>query len=61
MNAYAVIFMENLGIARQNAAWLGSAGAILGALGGILLLAITERPGRVGLPLPRSWACRWSF
>lgn len=45
MSAYAVIFMENLGIARHNAAWLGSAGAILGALGGVLLLATTERRG----------------
>jgi AAHS family 4-hydroxybenzoate transporter-like MFS transporter len=45
MSAYAVIFMENLGIARQNAAWLGSAGAILGALGGVILLAMTERRG----------------
>jgi AAHS family 4-hydroxybenzoate transporter-like MFS transporter len=45
MSAYAVIFMETLGIARQNAAWLGSAGAILGALGGVLLLAMTERRG----------------
>jgi MFS transporter, AAHS family, 4-hydroxybenzoate transporter len=44
MSVYAVIFMENLGIARQNAAWLGSAGAVLGALGGVLLLAMTE-PG----------------
>jgi MFS transporter, AAHS family, 4-hydroxybenzoate transporter len=45
MSAYAVIFMENLGIARQNAAWLGSASAILGSLGGVVLLAMTERRG----------------
>jgi AAHS family 4-hydroxybenzoate transporter-like MFS transporter len=44
-SAYGVIFMENLGIARQNAAWIGSAGAILGALGGVALLAMTERRG----------------
>ncbi|HSQ99704.1 MAG TPA: MFS transporter [Sphingomicrobium sp.] len=44
-SAYGVIFMENLGIARQNAAWLGSIGAILGALGGVALLATTERRG----------------
>ncbi|WP_169053447.1 MFS transporter [Alteraurantiacibacter aquimixticola] len=44
-SAYGVIFMENLGIERQNAAWLGSIGAILGALGGALLLALTERRG----------------
>jgi AAHS family 4-hydroxybenzoate transporter-like MFS transporter len=44
-SAYGVIFMENLGITRQNAAWLGSIGAILGALGGVALLAMTERRG----------------
>ena len=44
-SAYGVIFIENLGIARQDAAWLGSIGAILGALGGVLLLALTERRG----------------
>jgi AAHS family 4-hydroxybenzoate transporter-like MFS transporter len=44
-SAYGVIFMENLGIARHNAAWLGSIGAVLGALGGVVLLAITERRG----------------
>jgi MFS transporter, AAHS family, 4-hydroxybenzoate transporter len=44
-SAYGVIFMENLGIARQNAAWLGSIGAILGALGGVALLAFTEKRG----------------
>ena len=45
MSAYAVIFMEHLGIARQSAAWLASSGAIMGALGGIALLAATERRG----------------
>ncbi|BBC74371.1 MFS transporter [Altererythrobacter sp. B11] len=44
-SAYGVIFMENLGIARQNAAWLGSASALLGAFGGVALLAMTERRG----------------
>jgi len=44
-SAYGVIFMENLGIARQNAAWLGSIGAIMGALGGVALLAMTEKRG----------------
>lgn len=44
-SAYGVIFMENLGIARQNAAWLGSIGAMLGALAGVALLAMTERRG----------------
>jgi AAHS family 4-hydroxybenzoate transporter-like MFS transporter len=58
-SAYGVIFMENLGIARQNAAWLGSIGAMAGALGGVALLAMTERRGPgwiaiaplLGLPL----------
>lgn len=44
-SAYGVIFMENLGISRQNAAWLASIGAILGALGGVALLALTEKRG----------------
>jgi AAHS family 4-hydroxybenzoate transporter-like MFS transporter len=44
-SAYGVIFIENLGIGRQDAAWLGSIGAILGALGGVALLAMTERRG----------------
>ncbi len=44
-SAYGVIFMENLGITRQNAAWLGSIGAILGAVGGVVLLAMTEKRG----------------
>ena len=44
-SAYGVIFMENLGIARQDAAWLASIGSILGALGGVALLALTEKRG----------------
>ena len=52
MSAYAVIFMENLGIARHKAAWLNSIGAILGALGGVALLAMTERRGPAWIALP---------
>jgi AAHS family 4-hydroxybenzoate transporter-like MFS transporter len=44
-SAYGVIFMENLGIARQDAAWLGSIGTIIGALGGAALLGFTEKRG----------------
>lgn len=44
-SAYGVIFMENLGIERQNAAWLASLWAMLGAIGGVALLAMTERRG----------------
>ena len=51
MSAYAVIFMENLGLARQDAAWLGSLGAILGALGGVALLTLTERRGPAWIAL----------
>lgn len=44
-SAYGVIFMENLGMARTDAAWLGAASGILGAIGGVLLLALTEKRG----------------
>lgn len=44
-SAYGVIFMENLGIARTDAAWLGGITAITGALGGVALLAMTEKRG----------------
>src|SRR5690606_21311330 len=44
-SAYGVIFMENLGITRQNAAWLGGASGMVGAIGGVVLLALTERRG----------------
>lgn len=44
-SAYGVIFIENLGIERQNAAWLASLWAMLGAVGGVVLLAMTERRG----------------
>ena len=44
-SSYGVIFMENLGIARQDAAWLGASTGILGAIGGVILLAMTEKRG----------------
>ncbi len=44
-SAYGVIFMENLGITRQNAAWLGGASGMVGAIGGVVLLALTEKRG----------------
>ncbi len=44
-NAYGVIFMENLGITRENAAWLSAASGMVGAIGGVLLLALTEKRG----------------
>lgn len=44
-SSYGVIFMENLGMARTDAAWLGSASAIMGAIGGVALLALTEKRG----------------
>ncbi len=44
-NAYGVLFMENLGIERQDAAWLAGASGILGAIGGVILLSLTEKKG----------------
>ena len=44
-SAYGVIFMENLGLARTDAAWLGGVTAITGALAGVALLAFTEKRG----------------
>lgn len=44
-NAYGVIFMENLGIARENAAWLAGASGMAGAIAGVALLAFTEKRG----------------
>ena len=50
-SSYGVIFMENLGMARTDAAWLGSASGIMGAIGGVLLLMMTEKrgPGLIAL------------
>lgn len=44
-NAYGVLFMENLGIARQDAAWLSGASGMVGAIGGVVLLSLTEKRG----------------
>lgn len=44
-SSYGVMFLEALGVTRQNAAWLGSIGTILGALGGVALMAFTEKRG----------------
>ena len=44
-SSYGVIFMENLGMARTDAAWLGAASGMLGAIGGVALLALTEKRG----------------
>ncbi|MFB0612552.1 MFS transporter [Aurantiacibacter poecillastricola] len=44
-NAYGVIFMENLGLARTDAAWLSAASGMAGAIAGVALLALTERRG----------------
>lgn len=44
-SAYGVIFLENLGIARTDAAWLGMVSSIGGAVGGVALLALTEKRG----------------
>ncbi|MWV27196.1 MFS transporter [Aurantiacibacter rhizosphaerae] len=44
-NAYGVIFMENLGLERTDAAWLSAASGMVGAIGGVVLLALTEKRG----------------
>ncbi|WP_338241330.1 MFS transporter [Aurantiacibacter hainanensis] len=44
-NAYGVLFMEALGIARTDAAWLAAASGMAGAIGGVVLLALTEKRG----------------
>ena len=44
-NAYGVLFMEALGLAREDAAWLAGASGIVGAIGGVVLLAMTEKRG----------------
>lgn len=50
-SAYGVIFLENLGLERANAAWLGMVSAMLGALGGVALLALTEKRGPAWITL----------
>ena len=44
-NAYGVLFMEALGLARADAAWLSGASGLVGAIGGVVLLALTEKRG----------------
>ncbi|GGD55260.1 MFS transporter [Erythrobacter arachoides] len=44
-NAYGVLFMEALGLARADAAWLSGASGLAGAIGGVALLAFTEKRG----------------
>ena len=43
--SFGVLFLEELGIERTMAANLGSIGGILGAIGGVLLLWLTEKRG----------------
>ncbi len=43
--SFGVLFMEELGIARITAANLGSIGGMIGAIGGVLLLWLTEKRG----------------
>jgi AAHS family 4-hydroxybenzoate transporter-like MFS transporter len=44
-SSFGVLFLEELGVERMTAANIGSVGAILGAIGGVLLLWLTERRG----------------
>jgi len=58
-SSFGVLFLEKLGIAREMAADLGSIGGLVGAVGSVVLLAITEKRGPawiaiaplIGIPL----------
>lgn len=42
---FNVLFLEQLGLSVPDATWLGSITTLLGAVGGVMLLALTERRG----------------
>jgi AAHS family 4-hydroxybenzoate transporter-like MFS transporter len=44
-------FLEELGIARQMAAWIGAFSGIAGAIAGMLLLSVTEKRGPIWVAL----------
>ena len=44
-SSYGVLFLEILGIGRQDAAWISAAGGIAGAVAGVFLLMLTEKRG----------------
>lgn len=50
-SAFGVLFMEELGIERTMAADLASINGLLGAIGGVLLLMLTEKRGPVWIAL----------
>jgi AAHS family 4-hydroxybenzoate transporter-like MFS transporter len=44
-SSFGVLFLEELGIAREMSANIGSLGGIIGAVGSVVLLAMTEKRG----------------
>ncbi len=50
-SSFGVLFMEKLDISLATATNLGSVGAIAGAVGGVLLLAFTEKKGPIWIAL----------
>ncbi|WP_183030123.1 MFS transporter [Altericroceibacterium spongiae] len=44
-SSLGAVFLEELGIARQSAAWIGAVGGLSGAIAGVLLLRFTESKG----------------
>lgn len=44
-SSFGVLFLEQLGVAREQAANISSIGGLIGAVGGVVLLAITEKRG----------------
>ena len=49
--SFSVVFLEMLGVDRIEGTNIGSVGALVGAVGGVLLLAFTERRGPVWIAL----------
>jgi AAHS family 4-hydroxybenzoate transporter-like MFS transporter len=50
-SAFGVLFMEQLGVERTTAADLASINGVLGAIGGVLLLMLTEKRGPIWIAL----------
>ncbi|BAK67419.1 putative aromatic acid transporter [Sphingobium sp. SYK-6] len=49
--SFGVLFLEELGLSVPDATWLGAVTGLLGALGGVLLLALTEKRGPAWIAL----------
>jgi len=44
-SSFGVLFLEELGVSVVNASWISSAGSIMGAVTGVILLMLTEKRG----------------